>query len=81
LIRNYGRPDQEELFSKVARVEMKVGDAMRIETPGAGGYGAPAERSLAAIAADLRNGKVTRKAAERDYGVERVRAALDLKRS
>jgi N-methylhydantoinase B len=76
LIRNYGRPDQEELFSKVARVEMKVGDAMRIETPGAGGYGEPAERSLEAIARDLRNGTVTRAAAERDYGVERVRAAL-----
>jgi N-methylhydantoinase B len=78
LIRNYGRPDQEELFSKVARVEMKVGDAMRIETPGAGGYGEPAVRSLEAIAGDLRNGKVTRAAAEQDYGIERARAALEL---
>jgi N-methylhydantoinase B len=77
LIRNYGRPDQEELFSKVARVEMKAGDAMRIETPGAGGYGPPAERSLAAIADDLRSGKVTRASAERDYGVARVDAALN----
>jgi N-methylhydantoinase B len=79
LIRNYGRPDQEELFSKVARVEMKVGDAMRIETPGAGGYGPPAERSLEAVARDLRSGKVTRAAAERDYGVEHVRAAMSKK--
>ena len=55
---------------------MKVGDSMRIETPGAGGYGAPAGRSLEAIAADVRNGKVSRAAAERDYGVERVSAAL-----
>ena len=77
LIRNYDRPGQEELFSKVARVEMKVGDSMRIETPGAGGYGTPAERSLESIAADVRNGKVSRAAAERDYGAERVRAALD----
>jgi len=36
-----------------------------------------AMRSLEAIAADLRNGKVSRAAAERDYGVERVRAALN----
>ena len=79
LIRNYGRPDQEELFSKVARVEMKVGDAMRIETPGAGGYGLPAERTLDAIAGELRSGKVSHKAAERDYGAERVREALKLK--
>ncbi len=77
LIRNYGQPDQEELFSKVARVEMKVGDAMRIETPGAGGYGEPKERSLDAIADELRSGKVSREAAERDYGVGRVREALN----
>jgi len=81
LIRYYGRPDQEELFSKVARVEMKVGDAMRIETPGAGGYGLPAERTLDAIAGELRSGKVSHKAAERDYGAERVREALKLKAS
>jgi len=36
-----------------------------------------AMRSLEAIAADVRNGKVSRAAAERDYGVERVRAALN----
>ena len=77
LIRNAGRADAEVLFSKVARVEMNAGDSMRIETPGAGGYGAPAERALASIANDIRDGKVSRAAAERDYGVERVRAALD----
>ena len=53
---------------------------MRIETPGAGGYGEPAERSLEAIARDLRNGTVTRAAAERDYGAERVRAALKVEK-
>lgn len=77
LIRNYGRADQEELYSKVARVELKVGDSMRIETPGGAGYGTPTERALDDIAADIRGGKVSRTAAERDYGVERVRAALD----
>jgi N-methylhydantoinase B len=77
LIRNFGRADQEELFSKVARIEMKAGDAMRMETPGAGGYGDARERSLEAIAADLRNGKVSQAAAERDYGTERVRQALN----
>ncbi len=79
LIRNYGGADAEELFSKVARVEMNVGDSMRIETPGAGGYGDPAERTVEAIAADLRDGKVSRAAAECDYGAERVRKALNKK--
>jgi len=79
LVRNPGRPDAEVLFSKVARIEMKVGDSMRIETPGAGGYGSPRERPLELIATDLRHGKVSRAAAERDYGVVRVRAALKFK--
>lgn len=78
LVRNPGRPDEELLFSKVARIEMKVGDSMRIETPGGGGYGPPAERAVDALAADLRSGKVSRAAAERDYGVEKVAAAAAL---
>src|SRR5262245_6549881 len=78
LVRNPGRSDEEELFSKVARIEMKVGDAMRIETPGAGGYGAPAERPVEALAGDLKSGKVSRAAAEQDYGKEKVAEALKL---
>jgi len=76
LIQNPGRADAQELYSKVARIEMKAGDAMRIETPGAGGFGDPLERSLEHIAADLHNGKISRTAAERDYGADRVRTAL-----
>jgi N-methylhydantoinase B len=76
LVRNAGRPDEEVLYSKVARIEMKVGDAMRIETPGGGGYGPPTERAIEALAADLKSGKVSRAAAERDYGKDQVAAAL-----
>src|SRR6185436_12488184 len=77
LVRNPGR-EEEVLYSKVARVEMKVGDAMRIETPGAGGYGPPEERPVEALAADLKSGKVSRAAAERDYGGAKVADALKL---
>src|SRR5205085_7754004 len=45
LVRNPGRPDEEVLFSKVARLELAPGDSIRIETPGAGGCGPPAERT------------------------------------
>ena len=57
---------------------MQAGDSMRIETPGAGGYGPPAERAGEALAADLKSGKVTRAAAELDYGKDKVAAALRL---
>lgn len=76
LVRNPGRLDEEVLYSKVARIEMKVGDAMRIETPGGGGYGPPGERAVEALAADLKSGKVSRAAAERDYDKDKVAAAL-----
>jgi N-methylhydantoinase B len=49
---------------------------VRLETPGGGGHGAPAERSLADIRRDVVGGKVSRAAAERDYGAERVARAL-----
>ena len=76
LIRNYGTAQAEELYSKVARIEMQVGESMRIETPGGAGYGAPAERAPEALAADLRNGRVSPAAAERDYGADKVGRAL-----
>ena len=75
LIRDPGGPNEEVLFSKVARIELHAGDAMRLETPGAGGYGEPAERAIERIAEDLRNGKISRAAAVRDYGETRVAAA------
>jgi N-methylhydantoinase B len=49
---------------------------VRLETPGGGGYGAPADRSATAIRNDVLGGKVSRAAAERDYGAERVALAL-----
>ncbi|MBM3341365.1 MAG: hydantoinase B/oxoprolinase family protein [Betaproteobacteria bacterium] len=70
LIRNYGRPDQQELYSKVARVEMKVGESMRIETPGGGGYGVPGERAAGAVADDVASGRVSPGVAEQLYSKE-----------
>src|SRR6185295_13095824 len=78
VVRNPGCADEEVLYSKVSRIEMKAGDAMRIETPGGGGYGAPAERPLEKLADDLASGRVSKAAAERDYGADKVAAALAL---
>jgi N-methylhydantoinase B len=76
LIRNPGKPDEEVLFSKVPRLELNAGDAMRLETPGGGGYGPAADRPLESIAEDLKSGRISRAAAERDYGQEKVAAAI-----
>jgi N-methylhydantoinase B len=43
---------------------------VRLETPGGGGYGDPAERDPKAIRRDLELGFVSPDAARRDYGWE-----------
>jgi len=68
LIRNFGTPQAEELFSKTANIALAPGDSVRIETPGGGGYGAPAERLRTRIEQDLADGKISAEAARKDYG-------------
>ena len=45
------------------------GDFIRLELPGGGGFGNPAERDPEQVAADVANGLYSREAAERDYRV------------
>ncbi len=78
LVRNHGTPAAQVLYSKVARVEMAPGDSMRIETPGGGGFGAPSQRDLAALADDLRDERISHARAQAIYGSQRVEAALAL---
>jgi len=58
----------ELLPSKFTR-RLPAGSVIRHEQAGAGGFGPPQERALKAIERDWRNGKVTRTAAEREYGI------------
>ncbi|UHC14074.1 hydantoinase B/oxoprolinase family protein [Methylobacterium currus] len=55
------------MVSKVTDVRIRAGERVRLETPGGGGFGLPAERSLDALNRDLRLGYVTPEAAARDY--------------
>ncbi len=48
---------------------LSAGEVLVNATGGGGGYGDPHEREISAILADVRNGYVSRAAAERDYGV------------
>lgn len=78
LLRDHGTERETELSSKISNLVLEAGQSVRLETPGGGGFGPPAERTLAALAEDIRSGKCSRAAAERDYGVERVEQALAL---
>jgi N-methylhydantoinase B len=46
---------------------LQPGDVVRMDAAGGAGYGDPREREAAALERDLREGKVTREAAARDY--------------
>ncbi|WP_051660757.1 hydantoinase B/oxoprolinase family protein [Bosea sp. 117] len=58
-ILNPGAADEQALPSKFTR-RFKVGDVLRFEMAGAGGYGPVSERDPTAIEEDVRQGKVTR---------------------
>jgi N-methylhydantoinase B len=58
LVLNEGTPAERALPPKVAGMRLAEHDAVTIVTPGAGGYGPPAERDPACRARDLAEGKV-----------------------
>jgi N-methylhydantoinase B len=60
---------ETQIVSKAKGFKIEAGDQVVLETGGGGGYGAPAERDLAAIQRDLDRGYVSAEAAARDYGI------------
>jgi N-methylhydantoinase B len=60
---------QERSVEKENAYPLQPGDLVCVETGGGGGYGPPAERSLALIQRDLDAGYVSTVAAKQDYGV------------
>jgi N-methylhydantoinase B len=66
---NPGTPTAERLPSRYADYPLRAGDIFRLHTPGGGGYGDPLARDPERVLSDVREGLVSREAAERDYGV------------
>jgi N-methylhydantoinase B len=51
------------------RQSVPGGDFIRLELPGGGGFGDPAERAPEQVALDVADGLITRETAEHDYRV------------
>jgi N-methylhydantoinase B len=66
---NPGRDNAKRLPSRYADHPLKDGDVFCLDTPGGGGYGDPLTRDPALVLADVREGMVSREAAEKKYGV------------
>ncbi|MEM8665741.1 MAG: hydantoinase B/oxoprolinase family protein, partial [Pseudomonadota bacterium] len=69
---------ETELGSKSQKL-LNAGERVRVETLGGGGFGAPQDRPLAALRADLLDGELTRAVAESAYGSDREAAALQVR--
>jgi N-methylhydantoinase B len=65
---NPGTPQEENAPSKFVRI-MHRGDVFRAEMAASGGYGDPYTREPAAVLEDVRQEKITREHALREYGV------------
>jgi N-methylhydantoinase B len=72
---NPGTASERRLNSKGLDT-LNSGDLVSLRLPGAGGYGDPRERDLAAIERDLRDEKISPARAEADYAVVVDRAHL-----
>jgi N-methylhydantoinase B len=57
------------LVSKVTGVALPSGRAVRLESPGGGGWGDPKTRDPDLVRRDVRLGYVSAEAAKREYGV------------
>jgi N-methylhydantoinase B len=64
-----GGPHERHLEGLVDDEPVRAGEVIRIRTTGGGGWGDPLEREPALVVRDVLWGKVSRGAAERDYGV------------
>ncbi len=70
LLRNPGTEREQVMYSKTANIELAVGESVRIETPGGGGYGPPQERAPALVAQDVADGVVSAASARTHYAHE-----------
>lgn len=70
-----GKAVEPSMVSKLHDAKLKRGERIRLETPGGGGYGPPAERRPEAITEDLRLGYITEEGAVKNYGYKSKDAA------
>jgi N-methylhydantoinase B len=64
-----GGPHEREMDGLTDAEKVRAGEIIRIRTTGGGGWGDPFDRDPAAVARDVRDGKVSPAGARDDYGV------------
>ena len=78
LVVRRGDGTEEDVTLRSEPLHLKEGDSVAVFTPGAGGYGDPRERERAQVERDLREGRISRRAAVETYGLSDDEARLAL---
>ena len=60
----------DKIPGKNTNFRLKTGDYLSFETPGGGGYGDPQNRDIKMIKEDIKQGYISKQAADQDYGVK-----------
>ena len=71
---NPERDGAKRLPTRYADYPLKTDDVFRLDSPGGGGFGNPLAREPERVLDDVREGVVSREAAEQEYGVVLTRA-------
>lgn len=70
---NPGQAGEQQLAGgRLSGVRLRQGDVLRVESPGSGGFGEPTARDPEQVREDLRNGRITERAAHDLYGLGRA---------
>jgi N-methylhydantoinase B len=67
ILLNPETPKEISIPAKKGNISLRAGDVVSIRTPGAGGFGDPAERSSELVMKDIREEVISVTKAERDY--------------
>ena len=67
----------EEVYGRIAGVELGRGDRVQLITGNAGGYGNPHDRPREQVLADVKDGYTTVARAKAIYGVDRLSDAAE----
>jgi len=77
-IHRFGQDEQRFDNGKAFNLELQPGDAYILRSGGGGGYGSPLEREPEKVEHDVRQGYITKEAAERYYGIVFRDGTLDV---
>jgi len=80
-LKNPGTAEEEYVYFSRDAIPAKVGEMVRLVTPGGGGWGDPLEREIESVRLDVERKLVSLESARRDYGVIMDPDSLEVDRS